>query len=60
MCQRAQSGQAKDMIRSASPLRLDTTGQYLGGPLVGPHDNMRPTKAELRRHVDALLRVAGH
>jgi hypothetical protein len=39
---------------------LDTTGQYLGGPLVGAHDNTRPTRAELRRHMDALMRVAGH
>ena len=43
-----------------APLRLDTTGQYLGGPLVGPHDNRRPTKPELRRHMAELLRVAGH
>ena len=60
MCQRDRSGHALHMIRSASPLRLDTTGQYLGGTLVGPHDNTRPTKAELRRHMEALLRVAGH
>ena len=48
------------MITVATPLRLDTTGQYLGGPLVGAHDNTRPARAELNRHLAELLRVAGH
>jgi hypothetical protein len=60
MAPRAVRSDPARMIPAASPLRLDTTGQYLGGPLVGAHDNARPTKAELRRHMEALMRVAGH
>ena len=48
------------MPQITAPLRLDSTGQYLGGPLVGPHDNRKPAAPELRRHMDQLLRVAGH
>jgi hypothetical protein len=48
------------MPQTTAPLRLDSTGQYLGGPLVGPHDNRKATAPELRRHLDQLLRVAGH
>jgi hypothetical protein len=48
------------MPQITAPLRLDSTGQYLGGPLVGPHDNSAPTAAELRRHTAELRRVAGH
>lgn len=48
------------MIPVATPLRLDTTGQFLGGPLVGAHDNIRPSRTELSRHTAQLLRVAGH
>jgi hypothetical protein len=47
------------MTPDTVPLRLATTGQYLGGTLVGAHDNARPVEAELRRHVMALLRAAG-
>ena len=48
------------MPLTSAPLRLDSTGQYLGGPLVGPHDNRRPAGPELRRHLVQLMRVAGH
>lgn len=48
------------MISVSTPLRLDTTGQFLGGPLVGAHDNTRPSRPELSRHIAQLLRVAGH
>jgi hypothetical protein len=48
------------MIRVSTPLRLDTTGQFLGGPLVGVHDNSRPSRPELSRQMAQLLRVAGH
>ena len=41
-------------------LRLDTTGQYLGGPLAGPHDNRIAVMDELLRQVAALDRVTGH
>ena len=60
MCQATSGGHALNMIRTGSPLRLDTTGQFLGGPLVGPHDNVQPAEAELRRQMDAFLRVTGH
>jgi hypothetical protein len=49
-----------DMISVSAPLRLDTTGQFLGGPLVGSHDNSRPSRPELSRHMAQLLRIAGH
>jgi len=52
--------EASAMPQITAPLRLDSTGQYLGGPLVGPHDNRKATAPELRRHLDQLLRVAGH
>ena len=54
------SVEADVMPQTTSPLRLDSTGQYLGGPLVGAHDNRKPTAPELRRHMAQLLRVTGH
>ena len=41
-------------------LRLDTTGQYLGGPLTGVHDNKHPVVVELSRHVAQFDRLVGH
>jgi hypothetical protein len=42
------------------PLQLDATGQYIGGPMVGPHDNKLAAPPLLRRHVEELKRVCGH
>lgn len=41
-------------------LRLDTTGQYLGGPMTGPHDNAKPVVVELSRHIAQFDRLVGH
>jgi hypothetical protein len=41
-------------------LKLDATGQYLGGPVLGPHDNKLAAPQLLRRHVEELRRVCGH
>ena len=43
----------------AAPLRLDSTGQHLGGPMVGPHDNAKPVDAVVRRCVAQLTLVVG-
>lgn len=48
------------MADSTQPLRLDTTGQHLGGPLVPA---TRPTKTDQRwldRCLLQLDRIAGH
>jgi hypothetical protein len=42
-----------------APLRLDATGQYLGGPIVGPHDNAEPVAAVVRRCVAQLALIVG-
>jgi hypothetical protein len=42
---------------ATTPLRLDTTGQHLGGPLLGPHDNRTPDDRALRRATAALRLV---
>jgi hypothetical protein len=44
----------------ATPLRLDPTGQYVGGPMVGPHDNAKPMSATLRRCLAQLALIVGH
>ena len=56
----AQRREACAMPQITAPLRLDSTGQYLGGPLVGAHDNRKPAAPELRRQLAQLLRVTGH
>jgi hypothetical protein len=48
------------MTPNASLLRLDRTGQYLGGPILGPHDNTKPVDATVRRCLAQLALVAGH
>ena len=47
------------MTLEATPLRLDTTGQHLGGPMVGPHDNSKPVAATVRTCVTQLALIAG-
>jgi hypothetical protein len=41
-------------------LKLDPTGQYLGGPPMAPHTNERPDAALVARCVAALELVSGH
>jgi hypothetical protein len=44
----------------AAPLKLDATGQYLGGPVLGPHDNRLAVPRLLKTHEAELKRVCGH
>ena len=41
-------------------LKLETTGQYLGVPLVGAHDNSEPVRAAVDRCLLQLARILGH
>ncbi len=45
---------------SAAPLRLDTTGQFIGGPVVAPHDNRATDVPFLRRCVSMMERVGAN
>jgi len=48
------------MTPNPSVLRLDPTGQYLGGPIVGAHDNTKPVDATVRSCLAQLSLIAGH
>jgi hypothetical protein len=41
----------------AISLTLDSTGQHVGGPTVGPHDNAKPVDAMVRRCLEQLALV---
>jgi hypothetical protein len=43
-----------------APLRLDTTGQFIGGPLVGPHDNRATDRSFMRRCLAMFARVGAN
>lgn len=45
------------MTPQAIALILDSTGQYVGGPVVGPHDNARPIDLMVRRCLAQLALV---
>lgn len=41
-------------------LKLESTGQFLSMPLVGPHDNRKPVKPAVERCIAQLMRISGH
>ena len=41
-------------------LTLDATGQFLGMPRVGAHDNAQPIQSLVERCIAQLARIAGH
>jgi hypothetical protein len=43
-----------------SQLTLEATGQFLGMPLVGAHDNAQPVQLAVERCIAQLARIAGH
>ena len=47
------------MTPVTAPLRLDSTGQYVGGPIVGPHDNAQPVDPVVRRCIAQLALILG-
>ena len=45
---------------STDVLQLDATGEYLGGPEVGPHDNSAPVSDWMETCVEVLDAVGGN
>jgi hypothetical protein len=41
-------------------LKLESTGQFLSMPLVGPHDNREPVQPAVDRCVAQLMRISGN
>jgi hypothetical protein len=47
-------------MKSRPTLKLETTGQYLGLPMVEAHDNAEPVWSAVDRCLLQLARISGH